>query len=112
MSKQYENQQATECPKPREEAGVPKCPIRANGKFWGKFMLNRVPGQVPKEALDEYLNPGRANGRSKCLEGAPGYLGYLQPKPITVEVPWNQQGPKQFLQKPGDWWNFLGNSPV
>ena len=51
------------------------------------------------------LNPGCANGRSKCLEGAPGYLGYLQPEPITVEVPWNQQEPKQFLQKPVDWWN-------
>ena len=28
-------------------------------------MLNRVPGQVPKECLDEYLAPGRANRRSK-----------------------------------------------
>ena len=44
-------------PQAREEAGAPKCPIRANGKFWGKFMLNRVPGQVPKEALDEYFEP-------------------------------------------------------
>ena len=52
-------------PQAREEAGAPKHPIRANGKFWGKFMLNRVPGQVPKECLDEYLAPGRANRRSK-----------------------------------------------
>ena len=44
-------------PQAREEAGAPKRPIRANGKFWGKFMLNRVPGQVPKECLDEYLSP-------------------------------------------------------
>ena len=44
-------------PQAREEAGVPKRPIRANGKFWGKFMLSRVPGQVPKECLDEYLGP-------------------------------------------------------
>ena len=52
-------------PQAREEARAPKHPIRANGKFWGKFMLSRVPGQVPKKCLDEYLAPGHANGWSK-----------------------------------------------
>ena len=54
-------------PQAREEAGVPKHPIRANGKFWEKFMLIRVPGQVPKGCLDEDLAPGCANRRSKRL---------------------------------------------
>ena len=52
-------------PQAREKAGAPKRPIRANGKLWGKFMLIRVPGQVPKGCLDEDLAPGRANRRSK-----------------------------------------------
>ena len=54
------------------------------------------------------LDPGHANGWSQCLEGAPGYLGYMQPEPITVEVPWNLQGPNQLSQKPVDWWNSRG----
>ena len=40
-----------------------------------------------------------ANGWSQCLEGAPRYLGYLEPEPIIVEIPWNLQDPKQLWQK-------------
>ena len=71
-------------------------------------MPTRVLAKYQKRPWMNILNPGRANGWSQCLEGAPGYLGYLQPEPITVEVPWNLQGPKQLLQKPVDWWNSWG----
>ena len=55
------------------------------------------------------LDPGRANGWSQCLDGTSGYLGYLQPDPITVEVPWNLQGPKHLSQKHRDWLDSGGN---
>ena len=58
-------------PQAREEAGVPKHPIRANGKFWGKFMLNRVPGQVPKEALDKYFEPWTCKWEEQVPERGP-----------------------------------------
>ena len=72
-------------PQAREEARVPKRPIRANGKFWGKFMLSRVPGQVPKECLDEYLAPGHANRRSKRPLDVQMGGAYVWKRPLDIQ---------------------------
>ena len=80
MSKQYENPQATEDSRPSGgEAGAPVHPIRANGKFWGKFMLMKVPGEVPKETLDKYLEPWMC----KWVEPVSGRSPWLSRVPAT-----------------------------
>ena len=40
---------------------------------------------------------------------APGYPGYLQPEPITVEIPGNLKEPKQLLQIASNWLVPRGN---
>ena len=54
-SKQYWNPRATEEPRAELAAWVLKQPIRANGKFWGKLILIRDPGEVHKTTLDEEI---------------------------------------------------------
>ena len=44
---------------------------RANGKFWGKFMLMIDPGLVQKKTLDEYLGPWTFKGVEQVPGGSP-----------------------------------------
>ena len=60
--------------------------------------------------LDMQIGGARGPWMYKGVEPmAPGYPGYLQPEPITVEIPGNLQEPKQLSQMTSNWLEPRGN---
>ena len=79
MSKQYENPQATEDPRPGRKQGCLSVQSELMESFGEKFMLIRVPGQVPKETLDEYFGPWTC----KWVEPVPGRSPWISRIPAA-----------------------------